>query len=76
MADPKGVTIKLTDRQRDQLRQVTGEDHSEIRVEAAGTPGSEMAPKATLARRIAARKLKRAIAPRAMARKASPRALK
>jgi len=33
MSNPKGVTIKLTEKQRHQIRSVTGQDHSEIRLE-------------------------------------------
>lgn len=33
MARPKTVTIKLTAKQRDQVRGITGVDHDEIRLE-------------------------------------------
>jgi hypothetical protein len=33
MSTPKGVTIKLTEKQRTQIRNVVGQDHAEIRFE-------------------------------------------
>ena len=39
MAKSKSVTIQLTDKQRKQIRTVTGQDHREIKVQAAGPMG-------------------------------------
>ena len=48
MNKPKGVTIKLTDKQRNQIKSVTGKDHAELRVESHETLGQPMAAKAAL----------------------------
>ena len=40
MAKPKSVTIKLTEKQRRQFQELTGEDHTEIKLEAAPAIGS------------------------------------
>ncbi len=54
MSNPRSVTIKLTEKQKEQLHRVTGEGHSEIKVEAVDTPRSGMASKSALALRKAA----------------------
>ncbi len=51
MAKRKSMTIKLTDRQRRQLRAFTGEDHTEIKVVAVEAPApmsSKTAPKVSV----------------------------
>ena len=39
MARPKSITIKLTDKQRKQLKGLTGVDHMEVKFEAVKAPG-------------------------------------
>ena len=51
MAKAKSVTIKLTEKQRQQLRKLTGNDHSEVMFEKVATRGSRVAAKASLARK-------------------------
>ena len=46
MDKPKGVTIKLTDKQRSQIKTAIGKDHSEIRVETLGGVGQQLGTKA------------------------------
>jgi hypothetical protein len=49
MSSAKRVTIKLTAKQRTELKRVTGEAHDEVMVEALRTPlGSKSAPAAKL----------------------------
>ena len=51
MAKPKSVTIKLTPKQRDQLRKLTGNEHTEVMFESVTTRGKKVAAKASLARK-------------------------
>ena len=51
MAKPKSVTIKLTPKQRDQLRKLTGDEHREVMFESVTTRGKKVAAKASLARK-------------------------
>ena len=51
MAKPKSVTIKLTPKQREQLRKLTGNEHTEVLFESVTTRGKKVAAKASLARK-------------------------
>lgn len=51
MARPKSVTIKLTPKQREQLRKLTGTEHTEVLFESVATRGKKVAAKASLARK-------------------------
>jgi hypothetical protein len=51
MARPKSVTIKLTTKQRQQIRNLTGFDHSEVMFERVTGRTSKVAAKASLARK-------------------------
>ena len=51
----KSVTIKLTDKQQKQLKNLTGESHSEVKFESVSKPRGEMAAKSALGVRHAAR---------------------
>jgi hypothetical protein len=51
MARPKSVTIKLTPKQREQLRKLTGNEHTEVLFESVTTRGKKVAAKASLARK-------------------------
>ena len=44
MAEIKSVTIKLTDKQRSQIRNLTGENHTEVRFERTALE-SKVAPR-------------------------------
>lgn len=67
MADE--TIIKLTDEQKKQMKQATGQEHDEFKVETVGTKLSpRVAPKIS-ARRMA----KKAVAKRVMAKKAAPK---
>ena len=68
MPGPKGVTIKLTSKQQAQLRNLTGEDHKEVRFERASletkATGRKPAPPIATGRKAAP--------PIATGRKAAP----
>ena len=42
MAKPKGITIKLTEKQRQQIKKATGQEYSEVKFEAM-SPGRGVA---------------------------------
>lgn len=50
MARPNSVTIKLTEKQREELRKLTGNDHKEVMFETVASRG-KVAAKASLARK-------------------------
>ena len=57
MARPKNVTIRLSTKQRDELKRLTGEDHAEVMFESVKTYSSgKIASKATLGSKTAPRK--------------------
>ena len=49
MPRPDSVTIELTSKQRDQLRNLTGTDHEEVMFEKVSARGGQVAAKASLA---------------------------
>ena len=51
MAKPTSVTIKLTPKQRDQLKKLTGNEHTEVLFESVSTREKKVAAKASLARK-------------------------
>jgi hypothetical protein len=50
MARPKSVTIKLTDKQRSQIKRLTGEEHGEVKFERSAL-SSKAPPKRFVPRR-------------------------
>ena len=50
MARPNSITIKLTEKQREELRKLTGNDHQEVMFETVAARG-KVAAKASLARK-------------------------
>lgn len=58
MAKPRSITIKLTEKQRSQLRSLTGERYESVEFEAAPTVG-RVGP-----RKVASRSVGKAFVPR------------
>ncbi len=67
---PKSVTIKLTDKQRSKLRNLTGEEHTEVRFENYNTTNEPLAERTALSRRSALAKKSPMASKKALAKKA------
>jgi len=66
MAKPKNVTIKLTAKQRYELKRLTGADHSEVMFESVTPHAGAVASRATLSGKSAPKKGMHIGAPRAL----------
>jgi hypothetical protein len=57
MPDEKGTIIELTEEQKEQMRQATGQEHEGIRVETIGSElAPRLAPKKSLKKTLSAKK--------------------
>jgi hypothetical protein len=73
MAEDKGTIIELTEEQKEQMRQATGQEHREIKVETVGAQLSPRLNTKTVAKRFSPKLSMKKAAKRVAAKKAAKR---